>query len=77
MVLSVVFVKLRFQIFSWFVAKTMPSKPRFRMLPSAIAATGLFACAAGFAAESSTASNDTDVGDSIDQIVVVAHKDER
>ncbi len=55
----------------------MPSKPGSLILPTALAATGLFACSAGVAGESSTASNDTVVDGFFDQIVVVANKDER
>ena len=55
----------------------MPTKPGSLILPAAIAAAGFFACSAGFAAESATANSDTAVEGPLDQVVVVAHKDER
>jgi hemoglobin/transferrin/lactoferrin receptor protein len=55
----------------------MPTKPGNLISPTAIAAAGLFVCSAGFAAESATANSDTTVEGPLDQVVVVAHKDER
>ena len=55
----------------------MRLKPGFLILLAAKVAVGFLANSAGFGAELSTASTDTAVADSFDQIVVVAHKDKR
>ena len=55
----------------------MPTKSGSLILPATIAAAGFFACSAGFAAETPAASSDTAVEGPLDQVVVVAHKDER
>ena len=55
----------------------MPSIPGSSHLPSAIAVAGFFACSVVSGAESTTASDVTDANSPFDQIVVVAHKDER